>query len=124
MSRKQLITLVIGLFSLLTPITRTQAHAFIVRAEPRVGSKMKKTPTGVRIWFSEPVQAASSSIKVFDDHGKQVDKKNTHVDRDNHALLDVSLVSGLMPSIYRVIWRVMSVDTHATNGDFRFQIVP
>lgn len=102
--------------------TRTDAHAFMVHAEPRVGSKVKKVPADVRIWFSEPVQPASSSIRVFDEHGKQVDRKNTHVDRDNHALLDVSLVSGLTPGMYRVIWRVMSVDTHVTNGDFRFQV--
>jgi methionine-rich copper-binding protein CopC len=59
---------------------------------------------------------------VFDQQGKQVDKKDTHADSSNHAVLHISLVSGLRPGSYRVSWRVMSVDTHVTNGDFRFQI--
>ena len=61
---------------------------------------------------------------VFDGNGTQLDKKDTHLDRDNRALLHVSLRSGLAPGIYKVIWRVTSVDTHVTNGDFGFQIVP
>jgi methionine-rich copper-binding protein CopC len=103
---------------------RADAHAFMVRAEPRVGSKMKKAPTEVRIWFSEPVRSILSSIKVFDKNGEQIDKKDAHLDRANRALLHVSLRSVLAPGIYKVIWRVTSVDTHVTNGDFRFQIVP
>jgi len=95
----------------------------MVRAEPRVGSKVKKAPSEVRVWFSETVQQASSTIKVFDGSGKQVDKKNTRLDPRNHALLDVSLEPDLAPGSYRVILRVTSVDTHVTNGDFRFQIV-
>jgi methionine-rich copper-binding protein CopC len=100
------------------------AHAFMVRAEPRVGSKVKKAPTELRIWFNEPVKPALSSIIVFDRNGKQIDKKDTHLDRANRALLHVSLRSVLVPGIYKVIWRVTSVDTHVTNGDFKFQIVP
>jgi copper resistance protein C len=119
---KQLIGFAFGLLSLLTMTMRADAHAFMVHAEPRVGSKVKKAPNKVQIWFSEPVQPASSTIKVFDVHGKQVDKKDTHLGRTNRALLHVSLIPGLAPGFYRVIWRATSVDTHMTNGDFRFQI--
>ncbi len=42
----------------------------------------------------------------------------------DRALLHVSLPPGVASGTYRVIWRVTSVDTHVTNGDFRFQIVP
>ena len=103
---------------------RADAHAFMVRAEPHVGSKVKKAPTEVRIWFSEPVRSILSSIKVFDENGEQIDKKDAHLDRANRALLHVSLRSVLAPGIYKVIWRVTSVDTHVTTGDFRFQIAP
>lgn len=123
MMRTQLISLAVGVLTLLALATRTNAHAFMVHAEPRVGSKVTKAPTEVRIWFSESVQPALSSIKVFDEKGKQVDKKNTHLDPSNRALLDVSLGPDLALGTYRVIWRVISVDTHVTNGDFRFQIV-
>ena len=124
MKRKQLISIAVGLFSLLAMAAQANAHAFMVRAEPRVGSKVKKAPSEVRVWFSETVQQASSTIKVFDGSGKQVDKKDTHLDPANRALLHVSLAPALPPGTYRVIWRVTSVDTHVTNGDFRFQIAP
>jgi methionine-rich copper-binding protein CopC len=104
--------------------TRADAHAFMVRAEPRVGSKVKKAPTEVRICFSESVQSTLSSIKILAGNGKQVDKKDTHLDPANRALLHVSLAPALPPGTYRVIWHVTSVDTHVTNGDFKFQIVP
>ena len=65
MKRKQLISIAVGLFSLLAMAAQANAHAFMVRAEPRVGSKVKKAPIEVRTWFSEPVRSGLSSIKVF-----------------------------------------------------------
>lgn len=101
---------------------RLETHAFLVRAEPRVGSKLNKAPAEVRVWFSENVQGSLSSIQVFDVSGKRVDKRDTHSDGANRAILCVSLVAALTTGTYKVIWRVTSMDTHVTDGDFRFQI--
>jgi methionine-rich copper-binding protein CopC len=122
--KKHLIPFAVGLLSLSAIAVRVDAHAFLVRAEPRVGSKLKKAPSEVWIWFSQPVEPTLSGIKVFDGTGKQVDKKNTHVDRANRALLHISLTPGLALGSYKVIWRATSVDSHATSGDFKFQIIP
>jgi methionine-rich copper-binding protein CopC len=122
--QKQLMLLAIGLLSLLAIPVRVDAHAFAVRAEPRVGSKVKKAPNEVWIWFSQPIEPALSSIKVFDSTGKQVDKRNTHLDRANHALLHVSLKLGLPAGSYKVMWHATSVDWHVTGGDFKFQLAP
>jgi methionine-rich copper-binding protein CopC len=122
--QKRLVPLVVAALSIIAAAVRVEAHAFLIRAEPRVGSKVNKVPTEVRVWFSETVQAGVSNIQVFDVSGKQVDKKDTHSDRANRAVLCVSLISALTPGSYKVIWRVTSADTHATSGDFQFQIVP
>jgi hypothetical protein len=50
-----------------------------------------------------------------------VDKRDLHLDRSNHALLCVSLPT-LQAGRYKVVWRVVSVDTHVTSGNFTFQI--
>ena len=121
--RKKLVPFVVVLLSVIAAAARVEGHAFLVRAEPRVGSKVNKAPTEVRVWFSETVQAGVSSIKVFDVTGKQVDKKDTHSDRANRATLCVSLIPALTPGPYKVVWRVTSADTHVTNGDFRFQLL-
>jgi methionine-rich copper-binding protein CopC len=75
----------------------------------------------VRIWFSENIEPAFSSIHVLDAAGKEVDKRDVHLDRSNHALLHVSLPP-LESGIYKVVWRVVSVDTHVTNGSFTFRV--
>ena len=121
--QKRLLPFVVAVLSVIAAAARVEAHAFLVRAEPRVGSKVNKVPTEVRVWFSETVQAGVSSIHVFDVSRKQVDKKDTHSDRTNRAVVCVSLIPALTPGSYRVIWRVTSADTHVTNGDFRFQVL-
>jgi copper resistance protein C len=122
--QKRLVPFVVAALSVMAAAARVEAHAFLIRAEPRVGSKVNKVPTEVRVWFSETVRASMSSIQVFDVSGKQVDRKDTHSDRANRAVICVSLIPALTPGSYKVIWRVTSADTHVTSGDFHFQIVP
>ena len=64
------------------------------------------------------MELAFSSIKVFDAAGKQVDGKNVHADPKDGRILIVSLPATLGPGTYKVVWRVVSKDTHITNGDF------
>jgi methionine-rich copper-binding protein CopC len=122
--QKRLVPFVVAALSVMATAVRVEGHAFLVRAEPRVGSKVTKVPAEVRVWFSETVQPRVSSIQVLNVSGKQVDKKDTHSDRANGAVLCVSLIPALIPGTYKVIWRVTSADTHVTSGDFHFQIVP
>ena len=98
-----------------------EAHAFLERADPAVGSSVQVSPGEVRIRFTENIEPAVSSIQVFDASGKEVDKRDLHLDRSDHALLHVSLPQ-LGAGTYRVAWRVVSVDTHVTNGDFTFRV--
>jgi methionine-rich copper-binding protein CopC len=100
---------------------RLEAHAFLQRAEPAVGSTVQTSPSEVRIRFTENIEPAFSSIQVFDPSGKKVDKHDVGLDRSDHALLHVSLPR-LGAGIYKVVWRVVSVDTHVTSGSFTFQV--
>ena len=101
---------------------RLEAHAFLKDADPGVGSTIPTSPGEVRIRFTENIEPAVSSIQVFDASGKEVDKRDLHLDRSDHALLHVSLPP-LGAGTYKVVWRVVSVDTHVTNGNFTFRIV-
>jgi len=105
-----------------TAVAHAHAHAFVDHAEPPVGHNVKQMPREVRIWFTEPLEPALCSIKVFDVTGKQIDKKDVHADAKNKRLLHVSLLP-LAPGVYKVVWQVVSLDTHATKGDFTFQFV-
>jgi hypothetical protein len=101
---------------------RLQAHAFLKDADPGVGSVIQTSPSEVRIRFTENIEPAVSSIQIFDASGKEVDKRDLHLDRSDHAMLRVSLPK-LGAGTYKVVWRVVSVDTHVTNGKFTFRVI-
>ena len=104
-------------------VSRAGAHAFLDHATPAVGSVVHGAPAQVRLWFTQELEPAFSSVRVFDRSGKQIDKGNFQLDRADATLLQVSLPQ-LAPGTYRVAWRVLSVDTHVTEGDFTFDVVP
>jgi methionine-rich copper-binding protein CopC len=106
----------------LVAVAQVLAHAFLQHSDPTVGGKVNFSPTEVRIWFTEAIEPAFSTIQVFDAAGKQLDKNDTHQDASNHSLLRVSLPP-LGPGTYKVVWHVVSVDTHVTKGDFTFQVL-
>jgi methionine-rich copper-binding protein CopC len=111
------------LFALTSATSDAGAHAFLDHAAPAVGSTIHGSPAQVRLWFSQELEPAFSTLKVMSADGRQVDNQDKQVDRANAALLEVSLPQ-LAPGRYRVVWRALSVDTHVTEGDFVFDVVP
>lgn len=99
------------------------AHAFLDKADPKVGSTVKVAPPELRLWFSEAVEPAFSSAQVLDARGKRIDAPATHVDPQNRKLLHVPLPR-LEPGTYTAAWRIVSVDTHVSEGRFTFQVAP
>jgi copper resistance protein C len=97
------------------------AHAFLDHSDPKVGSTVTNSPGEVKIWLTQEVEPAFSSIEVKNAQGEEVDKKDVHVDAKVKSLLEVSLPQ-LPAGTYTVIWHVVSVDTHRTQGQFEFTI--
>jgi methionine-rich copper-binding protein CopC len=97
------------------------SHAFLDHAEPRVGSSVKSPPSQVRAWFTQSLEPAFSTLEVVNERGDRVDQGPAKADAANPALLQVAL-KPLGPGTYRVKWRVLSVDTHVTEGDFTFRV--
>jgi len=99
------------------------AHAFLDHADPAVGSTTHGSPSEVRIWLTEGIEPAFSTIEVTDANGKRVDSGNASVDPNDKKQLKVSLPA-LPPGSYNVTWHVTSVDTHRTSGHFTFKVEP
>ena len=76
----------------------------------------------MRLWYTQGLEPAFSRVQVFDAAGKEVDKKDAHLAPQNNHLLIVSLPAGLGAGTYKVVWRVVSVDTHPTEGAFKFRV--
>ena len=96
-------------------------HAVLARAEPRVESALKRAPDEVRLYFTERLEPAYSSVRVLDDKGAQVDRRDGHVDRSNPILLRATLPP-LPAGTYKVMWRVLSIDADVTEGGFTFNV--
>ena len=84
-------------------------------------STLKRAPDEVRLYFSERLEPAYSTLRVLNDRGTQVDRRDGRVDRSNPALLRATLPP-LAPGTYKVIWRVLSIDADVTEGGFTFRI--
>ena len=97
---------------------QASAHAFLDHAQPRVGNTVATAPREVTLWFTQKLEPAFSSVTVTNAAGQRVDTGKTRVSGNQ---MSVSLRSG-GAGTYRVNWRVLSVDTHTTDGSFTFQV--
>ena len=97
------------------------SHAFLERASPEVGSTVQGSPEAISLRFSEDLEPAFSTVSVLDQAGNRVDTGNVRLDPADPKLLRLPL-HPLAPGVYKVGWRVLSVDTHATQGNFTFQV--
>ena len=116
------IATVLGAGLALLPIAAL-AHARLDHASPAVGSTVTQPPTEVSLWFTEALEAKFSTIEVRDAQGRSMRAGPATVARENTAQLRLQL-KPLPPGTYKVIWRVLSVDTHRTQGDFTFRVGP
>jgi copper resistance protein C len=108
-------------WTLLFDVPLAFAHAHLVRAAPAAGSAVKDAPAEVTLTFSEKLEPAFTTAIIRDATGKQVDKADARVDKTDRTTVRVSLPP-LTPGVYTVEWRVMSADTHKTNGNFTFKV--
>jgi methionine-rich copper-binding protein CopC len=95
-----------------------RAHAMLDRAEPRVGNTVATAPSEMTLWFTQKLEASFSTITVTNATGQRVDTGKTRV---SGSQMSVSLRPG-GNGTYHVTWRVLSVDTHSTDGNFTFQV--
>jgi len=100
------------------------AHAFVDHAAPAVGSTVREAPREIVIWFTQELEPSLSSIKLHDAKGNAIAAAaDSAVDPSNRTMLRLP-VPPLSPGKYRVVWRVLSIDSHVTEGDFTFDVAP
>ena len=99
------------------------AHALLDQSVPVAGSVVRASPKELTLKFTQRLEPAFSKVRVFDPRGKQVDGGDSRVDSADAAVLRVALPA-LPSGRYRVAWRVLSIDTHVSEGDFTFDVAP
>jgi len=111
--------LALAAFLFRTPVAL--AHAFLDHAAPAVGSSVASAPAEIKLWFTEQLEPAFSSVEVTDQFGNRVDAGDAKVARGDATQLEARL-KPLPPGTYKVIWHVVSADTHRTEGQFTFTV--
>ena len=96
------------------------AHATLQQSTPENNSIVRTSPDVVELQFSEAVETAFGSIRVYDCVGERVDSGN--VDRPSESSVAVNLDRGLPAGTYTVTWRVISADAHPVAGAFVFHV--
>ena len=111
----------LALLLLVSTVAVAAGHAELVGSEPGDGAVLDRAPERVRLFFSEPIEREFFSIEVYSADRVRVDRRDARVPPDNVAGLDASL-GELSVGTYTVVWRVLSVDTHVTEGEFTFDV--
>ena len=97
------------------------AHAMLDHASPTVGSSSATAPTRSGVVVHRKSGAGLQQIEVRNESGALVSSGKARLGASNE--LRVAL-KALGPGTYKVNWRVLSVDTHRTQGDFSFRVGP
>ena len=76
------------------------AHAFLDHAAPAVGSTVQAAASEIKVWFTQEIEPAFSTIKVEDAKGKMVAKGDRAVGYSQpHA--DAIVLPPLAPGTYK-----------------------
>jgi copper resistance protein C len=126
------------------------AHAFLNASTPGADSVVGTAPKEVRLTYSEPVEIRFSAFKVYKiaaapgsemrtlhaaadglvaanllKRGDEAARSDAGVANTTRTGADIVVrVKDLEPGAYVLMWRVLSVDTHTTQGSFIFVYAP
>jgi hypothetical protein len=98
-----------------------RAHAQLERTSPRVGSTVTSAPCEVRMWFTQALEPKFTTAQLRSGSGAVV--ASGAVDAADPKQI-VIRVHALPAGSYKVFWKVLSVDSHHTEGSFGFEVKP
>ncbi|HLH67692.1 MAG TPA: copper resistance protein CopC [Candidatus Dormibacteraeota bacterium] len=99
-----------------------QAHALLRSSSPPAGAVLPQSPRVVTITFTEPPDPRLSTLRVLDQHGRQVAAGPTRPVAGQPLELEIPL-RRLPPGIYTVSWQTVSAsDGHVAEGAFAFGV--
>ncbi|WP_029211629.1 copper resistance CopC family protein [Arsenicicoccus bolidensis] len=94
------------------------AHSALVSADPADGNTLRTAPTAVTLTFNEDVKGQFSKVIVTDPEGRQVAEAATVAG----PVVSARLPAGLVDGRYRVVYSVVSADTHRIAGELHFTL--
>ena len=106
-------------FTMLMAAPALLAHTSPVSMVPAAEASVA-SPESVVIHFSGALEPKFSMITVTDGTGHVMNKEQSVVGADNKVM--TVMLPTLSPGIYTVHWVGVSVDTHRSQGDYKFTV--
>ncbi|MBC6963351.1 MAG: copper resistance protein CopC [Nitrosomonas sp.] len=97
------------------------AHAALTKAEPARRAVLVESPKQVRLWFNEEIEADYASLVLLDASGKALTDQKPLVHPDDAKSIYLELPS-LVGGQYTIKFRVLSVDGHVVDSEYKFTI--
>lgn len=113
-----LISFVVLIVSIFATSGVVSAHANLERSTPLKDAVLNTSPKEIRIQFTEEIDSTVSKITVEDQAGNVI-KGSLSYEADRWLIYTIPELS---EGVYKVKWQVLSVDTHVTDGSFRFSV--
>lgn len=96
------------------------AHSFPMAENPGAGQTLDASPSEVSIKYDAPIEKLFAKLEVLDASGANEAIGQPVFGADGYTL-SIKL-SRLKPGEYTVKWGVLCVDTHHTEGSYRFTV--
>jgi copper resistance protein C len=128
-SRRDFFRTASGVGLVMAGVRVVNAHAKLVRSEPKDAARLSTAPKRIELWFNELLDDEFNTVEVL--RAKEVaqkDRKNLakakpKVDAEDRTHLSLDLPP-LEPDSYTVEYRVLSRDGHTAPGRFSFTVLP
>ncbi len=117
----------LGVLALVTTVGVSVAHAAVrhlrlLKSSPIASATLPTSPDAVRLWLSEPAEAAGSTVALTTEAGASIPLSPITRDAAKTAPLVAKLSAPLANGGYRVAWKAMSKDGHVVKGTFAFRV--
>jgi methionine-rich copper-binding protein CopC len=107
--------------------TAALAHAHLESESPVADSEVS-SPKELRLNFSEGVEEKFSKVSIsLDGPGESTEiiaAQTIATDPADKKILIVTPAVALAPGKYKIEWHAVSVDTHKSEGVYRFKVTP
>lgn len=98
------------------------AHAHLTAATPAADAIVQVAPMKLELRFSEGVEVPFAKVEIRGADGSVVPVKSIAGVPGDKKALNVTPATPFAAGVYKVIWSVVSVDTHKSQGDYSFTI--
>src|SRR5579884_2459007 len=103
--------------------TRPAFHTHLIKSEPAANETLAVAPHAIRLWFSEKVELAVTTVKLDDAGGEAVRLAPlARPDTGEQAPVVASLTKPVALGRYVVAWSTAAKDGHPAKGSYPFVV--